>query len=107
MARVAPLDLAAAVQAVALILDGQQVEVIGLDARGTYPHESATAVITVGAHLCSRQSIDQVGDLLGLDQDPVIPTQDLYHRCGAWLPGVHLSLYGSARQPQAVAGVAS
>jgi hypothetical protein len=107
MAGVAPLDLAATLQALALILDGQRVDVIGLDVRTTYPHESAKAVITVSAHLRGAQSIDQVGDLLGLGEDPVTPTQDLYHRSGAWLPGVHLSLYGSSRQSQTVAGVAS
>ena len=107
MTRVTPLDLATTVQALALILDGQRVDVIGLDVRNTYPHESAKAVITVSAHLRGAQSIDQVGDLLGLDQDPVTPTAGIYHRSGAWLPGVHVSLYGSARQSEAVAGVAS
>jgi hypothetical protein len=107
MAGVGPLDLAAAGHALALILDGQQVEVLGLEARNTYPHESTSAVVTVSAHLDSAQCIDQVGDLLGLDEDPVSPTGGIYHRSGAWLPGVHVSLYGPAHLPVSVAGVAS
>ncbi|NMM25136.1 MAG: hypothetical protein HHJ11_16950 [Phycicoccus sp.] len=104
---VGPLDLAAAVQAVALILDGQQVPVLGLDGRNTYPHESTSAVITVSVHLDSAREIDQVGDLLGLDQDRVNSDAAIYHRAGAWLPGVHVSLYGRAHLGASVAGVGS
>ena len=107
MAGVGPLDLAGAVQAVALILDGQQVRVLGLDGRHTYPHESTSAVITVSAHLDCSQEIDQVGDLLGLDQDRVHSNAGIYHRAGAWLPGVHLSLYGRAHLAASVAGEGS
>jgi len=107
MAGVGPLDLAGAVQAVALILDGQPVEVIGLDGRNTYPHESVSAVVTVSVHLDGAQSVDQMGDLLGLGEDPVPCGGGIYHRAGDWLPGVHLSLYGSAKPAASVAGLAS
>jgi hypothetical protein len=107
MAGVGPLDLAAAVQAVALILDGQPVEVIGLDGRNTYPHESSSAVVTVSVHLDGARDVDHMGDLLGLGEDPAPSTRGIYYRAGAWLPGVHLSLFGSAKQAASVAGLAS
>jgi len=107
MTGVGPVDLAAAVQAVALILDGQPVRVLGLDGRETYPHESTSAVITVSVHLDCAQEIDQVGDLLGLDQDPVHSDAGIYHRAGPWLPGVHLSLYGRAHLASSMAEVPS
>src|SRR4029079_5617561 len=58
MAGVGPLDLAGTVQAVAHILDGQPVEVIGLDGRKTYPHESVSAVVTVSVHLDGSTKAD-------------------------------------------------
>ena len=84
-------------RAVALILDGQPVEVIGLDGRNAYPHESVSAVVTVSVHLDGALSVDQVGDVLGLGEDPVPCGGGIYQRAGDWLPGVHLSLYGSAK----------
>jgi len=96
-----PLDLAAAVQTVALILDGRPVGVIGLDGRGCYPHESTSSAVTVSVHLDSATGVDQVGDLLGLEQDPV-PERGLHSRSGDWQDGVHLSVYGPARLVAAV-----
>jgi hypothetical protein len=107
MVGVGPLDLAGAVQAVALILDGQRVEVIGLDGRHTYPHESASAVVTVTVHLDCTQDVDHAADLLGLGEDPQVAASGLYCCAGDWLPGVHVSLYGSAKQAASVKGLAS
>ena len=98
-----PLDLAAAVQTVALILDGRPVRVIGLDGRGCYPHDSTSATVTVSVHLGSATDVDQVGDLLALGLDSV-PGRGLHSRSGDWQGGVHVSLYGPALL---VAGVAS
>ncbi len=107
MGGVGPLDLASSVLAVALVLDGQAVEVLGVDGRPTYPHESSSAVVTVSVHLGGAADVDLVGDLLDLPPDRA-PASDrgLYHRAGAWLPGVHLSLYGRAHLGT-VAGVGS
>jgi hypothetical protein len=96
-----PLDLAAAVQTVALILDGRPVRVIGLTGRPAYPHESACAVVTVSVHLDSAADVDQVGDLLALGLDPV-PGRGLHSRSGDWQDGVHVSLYGPALRVAAV-----
>jgi hypothetical protein len=98
-----PLDLAAAVQTVALILDGRPVKVIGLDGRGCYPHESTSSAVTVTVHLDNATDVDQVGDLLGLEQASDFE-RGLHSRSGDWQDGVHLSIYGPARLG---AGVAS
>ena len=103
MTGVRPLDLAAAVQTVALILDGRPVRVVDIADRPAYPYESTCAAVTVSVHLGSAADVDQVGDLLalGLDSDP---GRGLHSRSGDWQDGVHVSLYGPARL---VAGVAS
>jgi hypothetical protein len=98
-----PLDLAAAVQTVALILDGRPVKVIGMAGRTAYPHESTGAEVTVSVHLDTAQDVDHVGDLLALRLDPV-PGRGLHSRSGDWQDGVHVSIYGPALL---VAGVAS
>ena len=89
------MALADAVEAVALVLDGQQVEVLGLDARNTYPHESDSAAVTVTVHLDSAADVDHAGDLLDLGGDPVV-SGGLYYRAGHRHLGVYLSLYGPA-----------
>jgi hypothetical protein len=106
MRRPGPLDLAAAVQTVARILDGRPVRVIGLDGRGCYPHESTSSAVTVSVHLGNAQETDEVGDLLGLDQ---VSDSDrgLHTRSGDWQDGVHLSVYGPARLAADVVGVGS
>jgi hypothetical protein len=101
MTRPGPLDLAAAVQTVALILDGRPVRVIGLDGRGCYPHESTSSAVTVSVHLDSANDVDHMGDLLALEKDSV-PGRGLHSRSGDWQDGVHISIYGPARL---VAGV--
>jgi hypothetical protein len=98
-----PLDLAAAVQTVALILDGRPVRVIGMDGRGCYPHESTSSAVTVSVHLDSATGVDHMGDLLALEEDSM-PGRGLHSRSGDWQNGVHLSVYGPA---QLVMGVAS
>jgi hypothetical protein len=98
-----PLDLAAAVQTVALILDGRPVRVIGMDGRRCYQHESTSSAVTVSVHLENAQNVDQVGDLLGLEQVSD-SERGLHSRSGDWQDGVHLSIYGPARL---VAGVGS
>jgi hypothetical protein len=107
MAGVGPLDLAGAVRAVALILDGQPVEVLGLEGRGTYPHESTSAAVTVSVHLDGAQDVDHAADLLGLGEGAVRCDDSLYWRSGHRQPGVYVSLYGRARQGSSVAGVGS
>ena len=98
-----PLDLAAAVRTVALILDGRLVRVIGIADRPAYPHESTGAAVTVSVHLDSATDVDHMGDLLALDKDSG-PGRGLHSRSGDWQDGVHISLYGPA---QLVAGMAS
>jgi len=106
MAGVEPLNLSAAVQAVALALDGAQVLVVGMAGRRAYIHESASAWVTVSVHLDSAQDTDRVADLLELGEGAVSYGNDLYSRGGHRQPGVYVSLYGPPHQP-AVAGVAS
>jgi hypothetical protein len=103
MGGVGPLDMAGAVKAVALILDGQPVEVLGLHGRHTYPHESTSAVVTVSVHLDDAEDVDHVGDLLGLGDDRALSDDNLYSLDGDWLPGVHLNLYGRSRLAAAAA----
>jgi hypothetical protein len=103
MTGVGPLDLATAVQMVALILDGRPVEVLSLDGRHSYPYESTCAAVTVSVHLESSQDVDHMGDLLGMGDDP--PSgRGLHSRSGDWQGGVHVSFYGPA---PLVGGVAS
>ena len=103
MAGVGPLDLVAAVRAVALVLDGQPVKVIGLDGRQTYSHESTSARVTVSVHLGRASDVDRVAELLDLTEDAV-HYDSLYCRNGHGQPGVYVSLYGPA---QRTAGVGS
>jgi len=103
MTGVGPLGLADAVQAVALVLDAGQVRVVGLDGRHTYPHESASAVVTVSVHLDSSQGVDEAAALLGLAEPPA-RFRSLHCRGGDWRPGFYVSLFGPARQ---AAGVGS
>jgi hypothetical protein len=103
MTRAGPLDMSAAVRTVALILDGRPVRVIAITGRPTYPHESTGAGLTVSVHLDSASHVDHMGDLLGLDKDPV-SGRGLHSRSGDWHGGVHISLYGPACT---VAGVTS
>jgi hypothetical protein len=103
MTAAGPLDLAAAVKTVALILDGRPVRVLDIGGRPAYPHESTRAKVTVSVHLDSANDVDQVGELLALGLDPV-PGRGLHSRSGDWQDGVHVSLYGPARLH---AGVAS
>jgi hypothetical protein len=106
MTRPGPLDLAAAVQTVARILDGRPVTIIGLDGRQCYPHESTSSAVTVTVHLDTAQDTDQVGDLLGLDH--VSDSERCLHtRSGDWQNGLHLSVYGPARLVADVVGVGS
>jgi hypothetical protein len=107
MAGAGPLELSAAVHAVAVILDGAQVHVIGLDGRGAYPHESTSAVVTVTVHLDTARSVDQVADLLDLGTGDVSYARGLHSRGGHRQPGVYISLYGPADLPVPVVGVAS
>jgi len=107
MAGVGPLELSAAVHEVAVILDGAQVQVIGLEGREAYPYESASAVVTVSMHLDTAQVVDQVADLLDLGQGDVSHARGLYSRGGHRQPGVYVSLYGPAHLPVYVVGVAS
>jgi hypothetical protein len=108
MAGVGPLDLAAAVRAVALILDGGQMRVLGLGGRQTYPHESTSAVVTVSVHLDGVHDVDQAADLLGLGEGAIDCNGGLYSRAGDRPPGVYVSLYGRAVHSAAsMAGVAS
>ena len=93
--------------AVAVVLDGAQVPVIGLDGREAYPFESASAVVTVTVHLDTARSVDQVADLLDLVTGDVSYARGLYSRGGHQQPGVYVSLYGHADLPVSVAGVAS
>jgi hypothetical protein len=102
MTATGPLDLAAAVKTVALILDGRPVNVIGITGRPAYPHESTCAAVTVSVHLDTAHDVDHVGDLLelALDSDP---GRGLHSRSGDWQDGVHVSLYGPALLVTAVA----
>jgi hypothetical protein len=102
MTEAGPLDLAAAVQTVALILDGRPVRVIGMAGRPAYPHESTCAAVTVSVHLDTAQDVDHVGELLALGLDPV-SSRGLHSRSGDWQDGVYVSLYGPARLVAAVA----
>ena len=108
MARVGPLHLVEAVRAVALILEGQPVEVVGLNVRGAYVFESDCAV-AVEVHLGRARDIEDMAALFGLGQ-PDVTTRGLYSCDGDWLPpshargAVHLSLYGPPPMP-AGAGV--
>jgi hypothetical protein len=106
MTQPGPLDLAAAVQTVALILDGRPVQVLSLDGRHTYPHESTSSAVTVTVHLDNATSVDQVGDLLSLEQVSD-SERGLHTRSGDWQNGVHLSVYGPARLAADVVGVGS
>jgi len=106
MAGVRPLDLSAAVHAVAVVLDGAQVQVIGLDGRRAYPYESDSAVVTVSVHLDTAHGVDQVADLLDLGQGDVSHARGLYSRGGHGQAGVYVSLYGPAHLPVSVVGVA-
>ena len=106
MAGVGPLTLAGAVQAVALILDGQPVEVIGLNGRNAYTFESDRAPVTVLVHLDCARDVEVVADLLVLDE-PHLSESGLYCCAGDWMPGVHVSLYGPAHQVADMAGLAS
>jgi len=96
-----PLDLAAAVQTVALILDGRPVKVIGMAGRPAYPHESTCGAVTVSVHLDTAQDVDHVGELLALGLDSV-SGRGLYSRSGDWQDGVYVSIYGPARLVAAV-----
>jgi hypothetical protein len=107
MAGVGPLELSAAVHAVAVILDGAQVPVIGLDGREAYPFESASAVVTVTVHLDTARNVDQVADLLDLGLCDVSHARGLYSRGGRQRPGVYVSLYSPAQLPVPVVAVAS
>jgi hypothetical protein len=82
-----PLDLAAAVRAVALVLDGGQVRVLGLEGRGTYPHESDSAAVTVSVHLDGARDVDRAADLLSLGEGAVRCDDSLYWRAGHRQPG--------------------
>jgi len=64
MAGLGPLDLSAAVHAVAVVLAGEPVQVVGLTGRAAYTFESATAVVTVSVHLNSAQDTERAADLL-------------------------------------------
>jgi hypothetical protein len=103
MTAAGPLDLAAAVQTVALILDGRPVKVIGMAGRLAYPHESTCAAVTVSVHLDTTQDVDHVGELLALGLDSV-SGRGLHSRSGDWQDGVYVSIYGPALL---VAGVGS
>lgn len=97
MAGVGPQALAGAVGAVAAVLEGEPVEVIGVQARQSYPFESASASVTVVVHLDCASGVDQVGELLALDASPDgLCGRGLYSRAGDWEPGVHVSVYGPA-----------
>ena len=106
MSRVGPLELASAVQSVALALDGAPVEVIGLNGRNAYTFESDRAPVTVLVHLNCARDVEVVADLLDLDE-PQPSESGLYCCAGDWLSGVHVSLYGPAHQVAGMAGIAS
>jgi hypothetical protein len=107
MAGVEPLDLSAAVNAVALILSAAEVKVVGLAGRRTYTFESDSAAVTVSVHLDTAQDIDQVADLLDMSPGDLSQSEDLYSRGGHRQPGVYVSLYGPPHRPASVVGVAS
>jgi len=107
MTRVGALDLAAAVRAVALGLDGQHVEVIGLDGRRTYPHESTAASTTVVVHLGGPADVDKVVLFFGLSEGALMCEKKLYGSAGDWQFGVHLSVYSGGKQVTTAAGVGS
>ena len=107
MAEVAPLQLVAAMEDVAVVLDRHQVPVVGLDGRRAYPFESASAAVTVTVHLDSARCIDLVADLFDLDTGDLSESDDLYTRGGHRQPGVYLSVYGPPHKAATVAEVAS
>ena len=92
------MHLAEAVQAVALILEGQPVEVIGLNGRSAYGFESDCAVAVL-VHLSRARDIEDMASLFGLGH-PDVATRGLYSCDGDWLPplyargAVHLSFFG-------------
>jgi hypothetical protein len=107
MAGVGPLGLAAAVRAVALVLDGQPVKVIGLDGRQAYPHESNSAWGTVSVHLGGPSDVDRVAGLLGMGEGALYCGKRLYGCAGDWQGGVHVSLFSGAQRAATVLGVVS
>jgi hypothetical protein len=86
MAGGGPLALASAVQAIALVLDGASVEVIGLNGRNAYTFESDRAPVTVLVHLDCARDVEVVADLLVLDE-PHLSESGLYCCAGDWMPG--------------------
>jgi hypothetical protein len=107
MAGVRPVDLAAEVHAVAVVLDGAPVRVIDLTGRETYSFESGSAAITVSVHVDTAPGVDQVADLLGLDQGEVSNTDELYTRGGHRQSGVYVHLFGPSHRPVSILGVTS
>lgn len=91
MTGVGPLDLAAPVQAVAVILDAHQVTVSSMDSYRTWSFDSASAV-TLEVYVGGADDIDQVADLLALSGSARRFGRSHYIREGEWRPGVFVRI---------------